>query len=182
MLHSEALKLLIPLRLDGHFEDDLVAEGVALDRSATNAEALLAELFPTGAYETLADYERVYGLAPGQGDPLQLRRNRVIQKMREMGRLDPAYFVGLAAGLGFTIVIEELHPFMTGWGYAGEELGDDDSDWCWRVWYSDTDNGYYFRAGESEAGECLSYGYLVVLQDLFNDLKPADTYVEFIEV
>lgn len=182
MLHSEALKLLIPLRLDGDFEGDLVAEGTVLDRSAADAEALLAELFPTGAYETLVSWERVYGLAPGQEDPLQLRRNRVVQKMREQGRLDPAYFVGLAAALGFTIVIEELHPLMAGWGHAGDELGDDDSDWCWRVWYSEADNGYYFRAGESEAGEHLSYGYFAVLQDLFNDLKPADTFVEFLEV
>jgi len=182
VLHSEALKLLIPLRLDGHFDADLAVEGLALDLVATNSEQLLSELFPSGAYETLADWERIYGLAPGQDDPLQLRRNRIIQKMREQGRLDPAYFVGLAAALGYDIVIEELHSIMAGWGYAGDELGDDDSDWCWRVWYSEADNGYYFRAGESETGECLSYSYFTVLQNLFNDLKPADTFVEFLEV
>jgi len=181
VLHSEALKLLIPLRLDGHFEEDLAVEGLALDLVATNSEQLLNELFPTGAYETLTAWERVYGLAPGQEDPLQLRRNRVIQKMREQGRLNPAYFAGLAAALGYGIFIEELRPIMAGWGYAGDELGDDDSDWCWRVWYSEAGNGYYFRAGESEAGECLSYSYFTVLQDLFNDLKPADTFVEFLE-
>ena len=70
---------------------------------------------------------------------------------------------------------------MSGWGYVGEELGDEDSDWCWRVWYSDIADGYYFRAGESEAGECLSYNYLSILQDLFEELKPADTFVEFLE-
>lgn len=181
MLHKDALKLLMPVQLGGHFDADLATEGIALDRLVANAEALLAELFPTGAYETLVAWERNYGVAPGQEDPLQLRRNRVIQKMRELGRLDPSYFVGLAAGLGYIIVIEELHPMMAGWGYAGGELGDDDSDWCWRVWYTESDNGYYFRAGESEAGENLSYGYFVVLQEMFNNLKPADTFVEFLE-
>jgi uncharacterized protein YmfQ (DUF2313 family) len=70
---------------------------------------------------------------------------------------------------------------MPGWNSAGDDLGSDDSDWCWRVYYNDIDNGYYFRAGESTAGECLSYNYASLLQELFNELKPADTYVEFLE-
>jgi len=181
VFHSEALKSLIPARLDGQFEADLFVEGRALDSIDEASEALLAELSPAAAYETLATWERVYGLAPALDDPLQLRRNRIVQKMRDLGRLDLAYFVGLGLALGFTIVIDELRPFMAGWGEAGDELGDDDSDWCWRVWYRESDNGYYFRAGESEAGEYLSYGYFEVLQDLFNDLKPADTFIEFLE-
>lgn len=182
MLHSDALTLLLPITLGGTFGIDLAIEGAALDRAGADGEILLAELFPTGAYETLADWERVYGLVPEIDDPLQLRRNRIVQKMRDLGRLDIAYFVSLAAALGYAIVIEELHPFMAGWGYAGEELGDDDSDWCWRVYYTEADNAYCFRAGESEAGECLSYSYITALQELFEDLKPADTFVEFIEV
>lgn len=182
MLHSDALKLLLPITLGGTFGIELAIEGAALDRAADDGEILLAELFPSGAYETLADWERVYGLAPAADDPLQLRRNRIVQKMRDLGRLDIAYFTGLAAALGYTVVIEELHPFMAGWGYTGEELGDDDSDWCWRVYIADSGDGYYFRAGESEAGECLSYSFITVLIELLRDLKPADTFVEFIEV
>ena len=167
------------MRLDGHFEGDLVVEGFALDRVSASTEVLLAELFPTGAYETLTDYERVYGLAPGQDDPLQLRRNRIIQKIRERGRLDQEYFVELGAAMGFSIVIDELHPFMSGWGFAGDELGDEDSDWCWRVYYSE-EGAYIFRAGDSAAGENLSYCFADLLVQAFNDLKPADTFVEFI--
>ncbi len=181
MLHSDVLKLLTPVQLEGVAAADLATEGAQLDKALDTVNVMLGELFPAGAYETLVEWERVYGVTAALDDPLQLRRNRVIQKMRDLGRLDIAYFVALAAGLGFQVVIEELHPFMAGWGYAGDELGSDDSDWCWRVYYSDIASGYYFRAGESAAGEYLSYNYASLLQELFIELKPADTFVEFVE-
>lgn len=181
MLHSDALKLLIPVTLTGQFAADLAVEGTELDTAAANAELLLAELFPNSAYETLEAWERVYGITTGQDDPLQLRQNRIIQKMRDLGRLDRGYFIAMAAAFGYAIVIEELSPFMPGWSAAGEELGDDGSDWCCRVWYTET-SGYYFRAGESSAGEYLSYSYFTVMRDALNELKPADTFIEFIEV
>jgi uncharacterized protein YmfQ (DUF2313 family) len=138
-------------------------------------------MFPDGAYELLTEWERVYGLPVAPDDPLQVRQNRVLQKMREMGRLDRAYFISLAAAYGYTVTIDELHPFMSGWGYAGEELGDDDSDWCWRVWIT-ASTGYYFRAGESTAGECLSYSYDAMLLDLLTELKPAHTFLEISDI
>jgi uncharacterized protein YmfQ (DUF2313 family) len=180
MLHSDALRLLVPVDLGGVFGPALAIEGAALDAAAARAVELLAEAFPSSAYELLERWERTCALAVAPDDPLQLRQNRIMQKMRELGRLDRAYFIALAAGLGYTVVLDELHPFMPGWSGAGDELGDDDSDWCWRAWYSDT-GGYYFRAGESAAGECLSNSYVAVLQELFEELKPADTFVEFME-
>lgn len=180
MSHRDVLNLLFPLELAGVHAADLALEALQLDLAQAEAEGLIAEMWPGTAYHLLADWERVYGVPAQAGDSLQARRGRVLQKMREMGRLDIPYFNGLAAGLGFTVTILELHPLMAGWGYAGDELGDDDSDWCWRVYVTDRP-GAYFRAGESVAGEYLSDDYLSVLEALFNDLKPADTYVEIIE-
>ena len=181
MLHRDTLTLLFPTELSGDHQADIELEGAALDVVQAQADQLLLEMFPGTAYELLEKWEKVYGVPAKVGDSLQQRRSRVLQKMRELGRLDIPYFIELAAGLGITIIVDELHPLMAGWGYAGDELGDDDSDWCWRVWITDHP-GAYFRAGESTAGEYLSDSYTAILAEIFNNLKPADTFVEFIEV
>jgi len=181
MLHKEALKLLTPLALGGGHDRDIAIEGGHLDQAAGRGSDLLAEQFASSAFEVLEAWERSYATAPLYDDSVQVRRNRVVQKMSELGRLDRAYFVQMAAVLGYDIIIEELSPFMPGWSGAGDELGDDDSDWCWRVYYAEAD-AYVFRAGESLAGELLSYSLADLMQQMLENLKPADTFVEFIEV
>lgn len=180
MLHSTALKLLIPLSLGGQHDQDISIEGDHLDRAGARDTKLLAELFANSSYEQLEAWERNYATAPFYDDPLLVRQNKVVQKMSELSRLDRAYFVQIAAALGYVVVLEELHPFMPGWSGAGDEVGDDESDWCWRIYYTETD-AYVFRAGESVVGECLSYSLAGILQQILNDLKPSDTFVDFIE-
>jgi len=181
MSHKEVLKLLIPLALGDVQERDLEIEGVHLDTGADRCADLLSEQFANSAYEVLEAWERVYSTAPLYDDSLQVRQNRVVQKMSELGRLDRAYFVQLGAALGYEVTIEELSPFMAGWSGAGDELGDEDSDWCWRIYFRETDANV-FRAGESYTGELLSYSLAGMMQAMFHDLKPADTFLEFIEV
>ena len=178
---SNALKLLFPVKnLEGVHEADLELEARALDALQDRAEQLLDELSPATAFETLEDWERVYDCIPGVEDPIQLRQSRILQKMRELGRLDLAYFKSMAEGMGFSVVIEELKPFMCGWGEIGDELMADDADWCWRVYVTEAP-GIYFRIGESTIGEYFSYGYQSLLEKIFDALKPADTFVEFIQ-
>lgn len=180
MSHSETLKLLTPLTLGDAYDQDIAIEGSHLDQAGNRDITLLAELFANSTYELLEAWENTYATAPFYDDSLLIRQNRIVQKMSELGRLDRAYFIQLAAALGYDIVLEELHPFMPGWSGAGDELGDDGSDWCWRVYYVEA-GAYIFRAGTSAAGECLSYSYGSTMQEIFNNLKPADTFVEFIE-
>ena len=180
MLHSAALKLLTPLALGDAYDQDVAIEGSHLDQAGERNDVLLTEAFADRTFELLEAWEKSYATAPFYDDSLLMRQNRIIQKMSELGRLDRAYYILLAAVLGYDIVLEELHPFMPGWSGAGDELGDDDSDWCWRIYYLEGD-AYSFRAGASAAGELLSYLYGVTLQEIINNLKPADTFVEFIE-
>ncbi|MDA8428947.1 MAG: DUF2313 domain-containing protein [Geobacteraceae bacterium] len=180
MSHKDALKLLTPLALGNAFDRDIAIEGAYLDQAGYRDSKLLAELLANSTYELLEAWEKTYASAPFYGDSLQVRQNRVVQKMSELGRLDRAYFIQLAAALGYAIVMDELHPFMPGWNGAGDELGDDNSDWCWRVYYAEVD-AYAFRASASTAGEYLSYSFSDIMRQIFNDLKPADTFVEFIE-
>lgn len=179
MLHKDALKLLFPIELQGDFEKDIELEGEYLDNAQSRAEQLMEEMFPDAAYELLRDWERVCGLVPGADDPMLLRRDKVIKKLRELGGLSRAYFINLASSLGYTITIEELRPFMAGWGRAGDTLYIYESIWIWRVKVSGQAL-YYFRAGQSAAGErLLWWPAQSALEDVLKDLKPAHTYVIF---
>lgn len=179
MSHKNVLKLLFPLELGGDFEKDIELEGKHLDTAQARAEDILKEMLPDQAYELLPDWERVCGLTPGADDPLQLRRDRVIKKLRELGGLSRAYSINLAASLGYTISIEELRPFMAGIGRAGDTLYIYESIWIWRVKVSGQAL-YYFSAGQSAAGErLLWWPAQTALEDIIKELKPAHTYVIF---
>jgi len=169
--HRDVLRLLFPVEMGGDFEKDLELEGKLLDEAQARAEELLREIFPDTANELLSEWERVCGLTPGASDPLALRRERVIQKLRELGRLDRAYYVALAATMGFAISIEELPPNVEGHG--------EESIFIWRIHVAGTPV-YYFRAGESRAGERLCWWpAATALEGLFQDIKPAHTQLIF---
>ncbi len=179
MLHKDALKLLFPIPLEGTFEMDIEVEGKHLDSAQARAEVLLKETFPAQSYELLCCWERVCGLIPGVEDTLQARRDTVIRKLRERGGLSKQYFINLAVTMGYPITIEELHPFMAGSGKAGDTLYVKESIFIWRVRVAGK-AFYYFRAGQSAAGErLLWWPAQTVLENLFNELKPAHTYIIF---
>jgi uncharacterized protein YmfQ (DUF2313 family) len=179
MNHADTLKLLFPAELTGVFADDIALEGKQLDDAQASADMLLAEMFPDAAHDTLADWERVCGLIPAVDDPLQKRRNAVALKLRERGGLSRAYFIALAATLGWTITIDELMPFQCGWNRCGDALYIVDVRWIWRVNVSGQ-SVYTFQAGIAATGERLCWWAAATdLETVFNNLKPAHTYVIF---
>lgn len=179
MNYADTLKLLFPLELTGVFEDDIALEGGQLDNAQASAEALLKEMFADQTYALLTDWERVCGLTPAVDEPLQSRRDAVIRKLRELGGLSRPYFIALAASIGWTITIDELQPFMCGWGRCGDRLNIEDSRWIWQV-NAATPSYYAFRSGLSCSGERLGWAPGAgILETLFNELKPAHTYVVF---
>ncbi len=136
-------------------------------------------MFPDQSYELLCCWERVCGLVPGANDTLQMRRDAVIRKLRERGGISKKYFIDLAATMGYTIRIEELKPFMAGIGRAGDTLYVKESIFIWRIKVSGK-SLYYFKAGQAAAGErLLWWPDQSVLENLFNELKPAHTYIIF---
>lgn len=179
MSHRDVLALLFPLELTGVFRRDTETEGFYLDLAQARAERLLAEMFPDTSAMLLSDWERVCGLIPGPDDPQQLRRDRVVRKLREIGGLSIPYFVLLAESMGYTIAIEELRPFMAGWGRAGDPLYVEEVRWIWRVRISGQ-SLYYYRAGQSAAGErLLWWPTLEELETALTNLKPAHTHIIF---
>ena len=180
MSHSDTLKLLFPIELQGDFVKDIEVEGKYLDGAQSRAEQLLNEMFPDQSHELLPDWERVCGLTPGSDDTLQLRRDRVIRKLRERGSLSIPYFIALAAAMGYEITIEEDNPFICGWSEVGvDPLSIEESIFMWRVNVAGQPV-YEFRCGESACGERLLWWPGVAeLEICFNELKPAHTFVYF---
>jgi uncharacterized protein YmfQ (DUF2313 family) len=175
--HSEVLTWLFPLGLTGVFAVDAAIEGEPLDAIQARAEQLLGEMFPDNTYELLMDWERVCGLKPASGEPLQSRRDAVITKLRERGSLSRSYFVGLATAMGYMITIDELQPFMCGWGCGGDTVYIPQVRFIWRVNILD-EPMFSFRAGQSATAERLLWWPVEApLIRLFRDLKPAHTYV-----
>ena len=177
MDHSEVLKLLFPLKdIGGTFVQDIGIEGDHLDALKTSADALLLELFPDTTTTLIADWERVYGIIPPDGATLADRRLAVVQKKRLRRKLNRAYFVALAATVGYTITIEEMPPNAADYGGAWDTL------YIWRVHVPiGAKDITYFTAGDSSAGDLLAdWTDEDTLETLFNALKPAHTHIYFV--
>lgn len=182
--HSELLTRLLPpvsYSPDGpRLQAELGSEGAALDRVQNGARQLVGATTPLLAEGLLPDWERVCGLTPPTDAPYQQRQQAVLAKLAETGGLSIPYFTRLAAGMGYRIAISEPQPFRAGLNRAGQQLWTADIPWVWQVTvFGAKTRPYFFRAGQSLAGERLTTFGDPRLEDLFKDLKPAHTYVYF---
>jgi len=184
MKHRDLLTLLMP---PGSYAPgaprlaaELAADGNALDTSATNLARAKGALTPFFAEQLLPEWERVCGLSPSADATYQARQQGVLAKLAETGGLSIPYFTRLAAGLGYTIAIDEPQPYRAGINRAGERLQPADILWVWRVVVRGRAvRAYRFRAGQSAAGERLTQFGDPVIEDIFDALKPAHTFVYF---
>lgn len=182
------LKALLPSgqafpRERGNTLDALLdAMSIELARDDARADQLVVEAIPSTTTELLPDWERVAGLPDNcsgtLADTVQGRRADLVAKLNSLGGQSKAYFIALAARLGFTISIEEFRPFRAGLSAAGDSLTNGDWVFTWRV------NGpsvsvIRFRAGQSSAGEPLASWGNSALECRFNQLKPAHTHIIF---
>ncbi|CAB3764077.1 YmfQ family protein [Paraburkholderia humisilvae] len=183
--HAELLgRLLPPLSYDPKapgLAADLRAEGNALDRALADADVIANGVVPSFlAAQFLPDWERVCGLVPAADATIQQRMSAVIAKINEIGGLSIAYFKQLAASLGYTIEIVEPQPFRVDSSRVGDTLYIEDIIFVWQVVVEGAPNlSYYFRVGQSAVGERLLSFSDPVLEQVFNDLKPAHTFVFF---
>ena len=187
MSHKDVLKQLSPIELDGVFEQDLTVEGNSLDAAQAAAAELLNEIFPDKSVQLLLEWARICGVTLLDSAPLQYIQQsvlqalqaKVMQQLQARGGLSKTYFIAMGAGMGLAITIDELLPFMAGIGRAGDTLYVPEVVFCWRVNVPKV-SLYYFRAGQSSAGErLLWWPPPTALEDLFNKLKPAHTYIIF---
>jgi uncharacterized protein YmfQ (DUF2313 family) len=161
MLHEDVLKALFPLELEGDFDTGLGIEGLHLDGAQASAGTLLDEMFPDTADELLADWERIVGVTPDDGDPIAARRDRVVAKLQARGGLSRPYFEGIAGSLGYEIGITAYGPTICGMARCGDMLSNASARYLWKVEVTNASGRDPF------------------LEDLFLRLKPAWTDMEF---
>lgn len=162
-----------------------------VDRRA--ADLLEIEADPYRTIEMLDDWERNYGLPePCVAEPLTLadRHSMLVRKITMLGAQSRAFFIGVAAWLGYTITITEYAPFMCGVSEAGDTR-DEAGEYRWQIgplemrfyWTINVANAAlsWFRSGESEAGidPHLRIGLATDLECLLRRFKPAHTDIVF---
>lgn len=144
---------------------------------------LLNEVDPQRTNELLADWERVCGLPDpclGTTGTLSDRRENVINKLSSRGGQSAAYFIQVAAAIGFTITITNSFPqFKAGISKAGDPLTNGPWIYAWAVNTPEADIVDGFRAGHSAAGDPLSTSRADALECVITRLKPAHTVVIF---
>lgn len=161
-----------------------LVEALAVGFAAVHDRALtlLDEADPRTTVDLLPDWERVVGL-PGPcddlGETLQQRRAAVVQKLTATGGATKAYFIELAAQLGYEITITEFNPFRAGESRAGDAVAGDSVQFAWQVNALVDVEITSFRAGQSAVGEPLRSWGNAQLECVFELLKPAHTTVIF---
>lgn len=86
-----------------------------LARVDARLSVLVDEADPRDTYELLADWERVAGLPDnclaGATQSTAERRSALVARLTTIGGQTPAYFVALAASLGYTVTVSEYRPY-----------------------------------------------------------------------
>lgn len=137
-----------------------------LARVDQRAEQLLDEADPRSTSEMLTDWETAVGLpdpCSGQLETVAQRIDVLVTKVNLVGRQSPQFFIDLAAGLGYSITIDEQV---------------DGDPYKWRV-NAPSETIRIFTAGSGRAGEPLRSGNNQLLECAINRLCPAHTQVVF---
>lgn len=163
-------------------DDLLLALAEEWARIDARGNELTVDVNPVTTNELLADWERVAGLPDtcggAQSSTLQGRRADLVARLSATGGQSRAYFIAVAAALGYTITITEFRPFRVGFSAAGDGLTNGDWAFTWRVNAPDTTVSA-FRVGLSTVGEPLSVWGNERLECAISKLKPAHTILQF---
>lgn len=159
---------------------ELEAEGRVLDAAKKSAARAQDGVTPFFSESFLPDWERICGITPKPNSNFQARLQIVQAKLAETGGLSIPYFIRLAYGMGYDIEINEPQEFRAGESHANEKLWMAQIHWVWEVLVKGASSpSYRFRSGRSAAGERLTNFGDVLIETIFEELKPAHTFVYF---
>jgi len=170
-----------PRAADATLTQLLSALADEFERLDLRVDQLIDEADPRTTLEMLTDWERVLKLPDPcvtESQTTQARRNALVGKLVSIGGQSLAYFIGVAASLGFTVTITEFHPFLAGQGLAADPLTNGDWAYAWRINGPQT-TFRNFEAGRSTAGEPLRDWGNKLLECVISRLKPAHTTLSF---
>lgn len=108
--------------------------GMAEEAARVDAliESLLSEKDTRYTTDLVAEHEEDFDLLPGSLT-LAERRLALNAALTAIGGQNKAYFIAVAAALGYTITIDEFRPAWCGVAVAGDPCGDQEVLFYWRV-------------------------------------------------
>jgi uncharacterized protein YmfQ (DUF2313 family) len=186
MIHADLLKLLLPPSSYAPnglaMAADLASEGAALDLAQGYADQLLMEADPRTTAAMLADWERVYGLpeacivAAGISQSISERRAALVAKVIMQGGQSRAFFIALAAALGYTITLTEWRPYTS---EMDSDYGVTDEPWefVWQV--NSALNTMRDFTTEDDSEMALAVWSNTLLECVVSRYKPAHTLILF---
>lgn len=160
----------------------LSALSAELARVDGRALTLVEEADPRTVAELFADWERVAGLpdacaqAFGGDQTMAQRRAALVGRLTTLGGQSPAYFIGLAAALGYAITITEFHAHTVN-DDVEFQLYDVAWNFAWQV-NAVLDTVTEFTV-EGAVEDALAAWGNALLECVINRLKPAHTAVLF---
>lgn len=171
-----------PRQADAALTQLLLAWAGELARVDGRAADLVEEADPRTTAELLADWERVAGLpdpcvaALGINQTTAQRRAALVAKLTTIGGQSAAYYIALAARLGYTITITEYKTFT-----VRSKVNDPLNDLPWRFVFTvnaplNTVRRFTVR---SAVNDPLAAWGNELLECVISRLKPAHTHVLF---
>lgn len=156
-----------------------VAAGLAVSpaRLEARAVALLADAFPVAPLELLPEWEASLGLpdpCSGPAPSTEKRQAAVAARFAARGGQSVAYFVAVAAAMGFTITITHYKAARAGDATVGEPIQDEAWAHTWRV-NAPATTVSYASAGAASAGDPLAAWGNTELECALRRLAPAHT-------
>lgn len=186
MTHLELLQALLPpVAVDPNgvaLLAELRGDAGALDAAEGAAAQLLAESDPRTTALLLEDWERVYGLPEaciqqsGVVQSFSERRAALVAKVTMIGSQSVAFFIALAASIGYVITITELFPQTTEHDTEVAAM-DEPYRFVWQV----SAALYSLRelTSEDDTEMALAVWGNQLLQCVLNRYKPAHTLILF---
>lgn len=160
----------------------LSALSAELARVDGRAMTLIEEADPRTTAELFLDWERVAGLpdacaeAFGGEQTLDQRRMSLVGKLVTLGGQSPAYFIGLAAAIGYAITITEFHAHTVNDDVDYAILGEA-WNFAWQV--NAALNTVTELTASSGVDEPLAAWGNALLECVINRVKPAHTIALF---
>jgi uncharacterized protein YmfQ (DUF2313 family) len=150
-------------------------------RNTARANNLLVDAFPASTEELLPEWEATLGLpdpCAGLSPTIQQRQAQVLARFTAAGGQSAAYYISLAATLGYVITITQFAPFRFGQSTFGTPLYGVAWAFAWQV-NAPTFSINQFKFGVDVFGEPFSYWSNNVLQCELQRFAPAHTYLLF---
>jgi uncharacterized protein YmfQ (DUF2313 family) len=172
-----------PREPDSVLAQVLLAEAQEFARLDLRAAEFLEETDPRTAYELLPDWERVLGLpdpCTAAATSVAARQLACWRKLAFQAGQTPAFYIALAASIGFEIEVHEFDPDVDDYDAS---LAAEVAAGRWRfIWRVHVLNGgtFNFMVAGDPAGSALVEGDQALdLECILSAAKPAHTHVIF---